>query len=211
MTSTYLQADFGAAVSIGCICLGNTNLSAAGTWRIRLSANADMSSPGYDSTAVAAGVDPAFRLAVLFLASPVSRRYLRVDLSDGSLPHLEAGRLFAGAAFKPVHNFQFGAKREYPDQSRRFQSESGNDYVLRGSIRRAVAFTLPAVTTAEWEATLEPLLRLSGTSADVLVCLDPASSNLGRDTYLGLLDEIPAYEMNFPGHGTTSFRLAHRI
>ncbi len=203
--------DFGAAVSIGCIYLGNTNLSAAGTWRIRLSVNADMSSPGYDSTTVVAGVDPAFRLAVLFLASPVSRRYLRVDLSDGSLPHLEVGRLFAGAAFKPTHNFQFGAKREIRDWSRRFSSETGNDYVLRGSVQRAVSFSLSAVTTAEWEASLEPMLRLSGTSADVLVCLDPASSNVGRDTYFGLLDEIPAYEMNFPGHGSANFRVAHRL
>lgn len=178
---------------------------------MRLSANADMSSPGYDSAVGLAGVDPVYRLSVLFLPAAVSRRHLQIDLSDGSLPYLEAGRLFAGTAFKPTYNFQYGIKRSHRSWGKRFQSESGNDYVLRGSMQRAVSFSLAAVTTAEWEASLEPMLRLSGTEADVLVCLDPESANPGRDTYLGLLDEIPDYEMNFPGHGSVSFRLTHRI
>lgn len=210
-TAAYLQVDFGSSVAIGAIAAINTNVTSAGTIRYRLSDNADMSSPGYDSTALASGTAIEYRLAVRVLTSTITRRYLRVDFSDATLTFVDCGKLWAGPVFKPTYNYSFGVQRIGQDMSRRFQSEDGNDYVLRGTYRRGVQFTLPAVTTAEWETSLESLIRLSGLNDDVLVCLDSASSNLGRDSYIGLMDEMPAYEADFPGLGTSSFRVWHRV
>jgi hypothetical protein len=210
-TAAYLQVDFGASVAIGAIAAINTNVTSAGTIRYRLSDNADMSSAGYDSTALESGTAIEYRLAANFLPSTVTRRYLRVDFSDATLSFVDCGKLFAGPSFRPAIGYQFGIQRLSEDMSRRFKSEDGNDYVLRGTYRRGVAFTMPAVTTTEWENSLEPLIRLSGLNEDVLVCVDPSSTNIGRDTYVGLMDEMPAWERNFPGYGTTSFRVWHRV
>jgi hypothetical protein len=210
VTTAQLLIDFGAAVSIGYVYVGNTNMSQTGTLRIRLSAASNLSSPLYDSTALDAGVEAEYRCTFRTFTA-VSARYLGLDFADAALSYLDVGRVMAGPCFRPEYNFAYGAKREHGDASVRTISENGNDYILRGVYRRGISFTLPAITTAEWEAHGEPMLRLNGSHLDVVVCLDPGASNIGRDTFAGLLEELPAWEMNFPGHNTASFRLMHRV
>ena len=178
--------------------------------RIRLSASSTLSSPLYDSGVAVAGVAPEYRCTFKTFTTAVAR-YLGLNFADASLPNIDVGRVIAGTCFRPSYNFSYGAKREHGDTSIRTVSENGNDYVLRGVYRRGISFTLPAVTIAEWAAHGEPLLRLAGVHQDVVICLDPSSSNIGRDTFAGLLEELPAWEMFFPGYDTASFRLMHRV
>lgn len=212
-TAAYLLVDLGASYSIGGVYLGNHNLSGSGTWRVRLSTADATGATGdaHDSTATATGISTEYRLAVRIFSAAATGRYLRIDLSDATLTHLEVGRLWAGTVFKPTRNFQFGAQRGYIDNSRRSRGSDGQDWVTRGSRQRYVRFTLGAVTTAEAEASGEVLSRTAGTSSDVLVCLDSAATNIGRQTYLGLLDEVPAWEMAFPGIEAASFQVVQRL
>ena len=212
-TTSHLLVDLGASYSISSVFLGTTNLTAAATWRVRFS-TADatgVAGNSHDSTTIAAGVDPIFGSALRVFSSPATGRYVRVDLVDASLPYLEAGILRAGPAFRPAKNYEMGAKLLHRDFSRGRLGWDGSQWLLRGSQQRGVELRLPAVTTAEWETHGEPLIRMSGTSRDVWVCLDTAASNVGRETFFGLMDEVPAWERALIGHVTTAFRVWHRI
>ena len=213
VTSAYLLVDLGASYSIGGVYAGNINLSGSGTWRVRLSTADATGAAGdaHDSTATATGISTEYRLAVRIFSAAATGRYLRIDLSDATLTHLEVGLLWAGTVFKPGKNFAFGAQRGYIDHSRRSNGSDGQHWVTRGSRQRYVRFSLPAITTSEATVSGEVLSRKAGTSDDVLVCLDSASSNIGRETFLGLLDEVPAWEMSFPGYESASFQVVQRL
>lgn len=212
-TTTTLLVDFGASYPIGAVYLGNTNLTASATWRVRLSTADPTGAAGdaYDSTTVSAGADTAYGLAVRVLGSDVTCRYLHVTLTDATLTYIEAGLLRALAVWRPTNNFQFGAVRAYQDYSKRRKGWDGQDWVLRGSRQRGFQFSFIAATTAEWETHGEAITRLQGMTEDVLIVVDTATANTGRDTYFGLLDEVPAWEMGFPGLLSANFRVWHRL
>jgi hypothetical protein len=213
VTAAYLLVDFGASYSIGGVYLGNHNLSGSGTWRVRLSTADATGAAGdaHDSTAVSTGISTDLRLAVRILSANVTARYLRVDLSDATLPNLSVGRLWAGKVWKPANNFEFGAQRGYIDHSFVQPGGDGQQWVSRGSRQPWCRFNLPAATSAEVVADGMQLIRKSGTSEEVLVCLDPAASDIGHWTYLGLLTEVPAWQMNFPGREAASFEVRQRL
>ena len=213
VTSTYLLVDMGASYAIGVVYLGATNLTAAGTWRVRISTADATGAAGdaHDSTSVNAGVDPDFGIALLVLGSPATGRYLRVDISDSSLPYLEVGILRAMTKFQPGKNYAMGAQTMFRDYSEVRKGSDGQDWTLRGTVQRGIALNLQAVTQSEWETHAEPMLRHSGISRDVLVCLDPAATNVGRVTYFGLLEEMPAYEQWAFGWQRAGYKLWHRV
>lgn len=213
VTSTYILADLGAAVAIGGVALMGCNLTAVATWRVRLSTADATGAAGdaHDSTTIGAGVDPDYRMAVLLLAAAATGRYLRVDLTDASLSYLEAGVLWAGTVWKPERNYRFGAQLPYRDHSKRFPGDDGQVWILRGSLQRGVAFTLPAVLHSERDADGLAMLRHNGLHRDVLVVTDPDASNLGRASVYGLLDELPAYENTSPDRNSASFRVMERL
>lgn len=213
VTSAWLVADFGAAKSIGAVLLAGTNLSPAATWRIRLSSSDATGAAGdvLDSGTVAAGVDVRFRLALLVLATDRAGRYLRLDLADATLPWLEAGRLAALALWRPRRNFAFGLQRGRIDASKLAKSETGDLFALPGGQQRTLALSLPQIYTDELLADVEDLIRSAGRHDDILVCLDPASSNLGFESIWGTLAELPAFEqVAFQGHKAT-WRVEERV
>ncbi len=213
VTASYLLADLGAQYPIGAVYMGAHNLTATGTWRVRLSTVDATGAAGnaHDSTAIPTGISVAYGIAVRIFSAPATGRYLRIDLSDAAVPYLEVGRLWAGKAFTPAIGYEFGASRLSRDFSRKSQGNDGQDWVLRASIQRGLSFSLPAITTTEATADGEAIVKQVGTSQDMLVCLNPTATDIGRETYLGLCDEPSAWEVSFPGHEKTSFRIWHRI
>ena len=119
VTTASLLVDFGGSRTIGAVLLAGTNLTPAATWRVRLSTVDATGNAGnaFDSGTVSAAVDPRFRLALLVLPTDATGRYLKVDLSDASLPWLEAGRLAALKLWRPRRNFAFGVQRRPNDFS----------------------------------------------------------------------------------------------
>ena len=213
VTSAWLVADFGAAKSIGAVLLAGTNLSPAATWRIRLSSSDASGAAGdvLDSGMVAAGVDVRFRLALLVLATDRAGRYLRLDLADATLPWLEAGRLAALALWRPRRNFAFGLQRGLNDLSKVARGEAGDVFALRGAVQRTLTLSLQAVFRDELVADVEDLLRSAGLTDDVLVCLDPASGNLGFESIWGTMEQLPAWEQLTHATSKGGVRVVERV
>src|SRR6059058_6184716 len=186
-TSTYVLADFGARITIGWTALAGLNLSAAGTLRVRASTTDATGAAGdaYDSGSPAALYDPTYENFVRLFPVDIGCRYLRIDLADSSLPYLEAGRWWAGTLLRPQRNYAFGNQDLVDDQSKTTVAESDDEWSEERPTRRGLQLTLPALTESEKVSYVVPLQRLTGTTRDVLLCKDSASTNPGRDSVLG--------------------------
>jgi hypothetical protein len=209
--SAWIRADLGTSQTIGVLGLFGTSLTEAATVRVRLSANADLSSPTYDTGAspIAAGVDPNFGALIHLLPTPAAGRYLRLDLADASLTSLQAGRLWAGTKFQPVRNMAYGYKTSWLDSTRIDRSESAQSFVELGTVQRELRVTLPAVSEAERQGDVLALARL-GRGQDVLLILDPASSNLGRDSLFGLIAENLSHQHTGPNRHALDLVIVER-
>ena len=204
--------DFGAAVAIGALALLGTNMTAAGTVRVRLSAASNLGSPTYDTGAapVPAGVDPRYRHLIHLLPAPAVGRYLGLDLTDVTLAYLQAGRGWAGTVWRPTRNYQFNAVKGWNDTTRAAVAESGQIWLERGVTTRTRKFRLQAITQAEAEGVLEdwaPTARRE----DVLVVFNPDSANLGRDSIFGLITDGLEAEHGGPRRHGLSLRITERV
>lgn len=186
--SASVTVDFGASYTIGGIFLGGTNLTAAATVRVRISANSDLSTPTHDSGAspIAAGVDPTFGHLIYILSSPAAGRYLKLDLADASLTYIQAGRLFAGTKFQPTRNFSYDYAESYIDTTAVARAESGELWIEDGIVFREMRVQYRAATHTDAQGDFKSIARLRR-SQDILFVLDPASSNLGRDSIFGVI------------------------
>lgn len=189
-TSATVTVDLGALYTIGAVILGGCNLGLADTRRIRLSTTDATGAAGdaHDSGSGAAGVDPTFGQLVYVLPADVSARYLRLDLTAAVAP--QAGRLWAMPTFRPATNFARGVSDLLRDLSATRQSEGGEMYADVRPKQRGIKLSLQRVTTAEKLAYLDPLRRAAGLTGDLMVCKDPDSANLGRDTIVGPLESV---------------------
>jgi hypothetical protein len=186
--SASITVDFGTSYTIGGLFLGPTNMTAAGTVRVRISANSDLSTPTHDSGAspILAGVDPTFGHLIYVLSTPAAGRYLKLDLADSSLTYIQAGRLFAGTKFQPTRNFSYDYTESYIDTTGMSRSESGQVWIETGTQYREMRVQYRAATHADAQGDYKTIARL-GRQHDILFVLDPASSNLGRDSIFGLI------------------------
>lgn len=185
-----ILVDFGASYTIGVAALLATNLTAAATFRLRISANSGLTSPTYDTgvSEISAGVDPDYGHLIHVLSAPAAGRYLGLSITDSSLTYLEAGRLWAGTAFQPTRNYAWSAKRTTFDTTRLSPSEGGQTWVDTGYLQDELRIRFEALTDAEINADIAAIRRL-GRSKDILAVLDPDSTNLGRDSLFGLITE----------------------
>lgn len=207
VTSTRITCDFGAPATIGATALMNCNLSAAGTKRVRLSNSDPTGATGeiYSIATTAAGVDPDYGYLVHVFPTPVTGRYLRIDLADATLPFVEAGRWFAGTAFRPEINYRYGWALGYADPSARSRTLGGQTWINARQGWRVGEFEIP-LSAAEREQHALPLQRQHGVRSDILFVRDPLSPNLGRETLWGLI-EAPVPLPN-PAFGRFSLRLS---
>lgn len=204
VTSSAVTADLGASRAIGVVALLACNLSAAGTARVKLSDVDATSHELYDSTLLdPAGVDTIYQSFIHVLPSPVTARYIRVELADDSLDYLEAGRLVAGALWTPDYNYSWtDIERGAVDDSPRDLSISGEPWVESRPTRRRVRFSLPWVSATELATHLDAMGRIAGRKRDVLVILDHEASSVPQETYWGLMTDAPSVV----GTGLRAFR-----
>lgn len=197
VTTTYIDADFGASVAIGVIALLGTNLTAAATKRIRLSNTAPSTGDLLDTGTVAAGISDLYRNLFHVLAAPVTARYMRLDLDDaaavdpqtgtGAAGFLEAGRLVAAPAFRPGRNYSYEWGPQWIDPSAKTRSEGGQIFIDRRPRYRALSFALDMLTEAEALGQAFELDRAAGASADVLAIPQPDGSYLSETAVWGPL------------------------
>jgi hypothetical protein len=195
ITTADIVADLGGIYTTGWTALANTNLSAAGTVRVRASAsNPEVSSSLlYDSGTLSPAIDPAYRLFVHLFTGSVSVRYLRLTLTDATLSYLQAGRWWAGRVLQsPRSSYEYGWQALARDLSVRSVSETGQVYVEQRGIQRGVRLTMPSLTETDRQSHAEILQRLTSVGDDVMIMRDPDASNLARETIIGPLEELPA-------------------
>lgn len=201
----WVQCDFGVSRTIAMVGLFGYNGTATATKRIRISNNSDMSSPAIDTGTVNAGVDINFRALIHVLSTPAAGRYLRLDVVDAAISVTQAARFVAMSAFRPTRGFGIQLQRESQDSTRIQVSESGQSWVEQGVVRREWRLQFHALTDAEVDGEFNTIMRL-GRADDVLVVLNPDSTNLGRDSLLGLITQNLSAE-----HRSTNIQTADLI
>lgn len=172
--------------------------SAGGTARVRVSTADATGAAGdaYDSVTPVA-VDAKYNAYVVALASPVTGRYVRFDLSDASASYVEAGRAFIGLRTQFTYSFGYGWQKGRVDRSLKTKTRGGQTQVWRDNAYRTVDVTFSWVTPAQRDSVVEAIDIANGASTDILFMIDPTSSNLARDSIWGLITDITPVTQNF--------------
>lgn len=172
------------------VMLTGLNLGLFATARVRMSAIDSSVETGevFDSGDLAGAIDGVYGTLIVRSAAALDpARYVRVDVAQGGVPYIEAGRIFVGPSVEVTYNFAPGWSRDRIDHSKLTESEDGDVYVDRRRKRRSIDFSLDFLTEEEANGFVEDMSYRNGASDDVLFILDPESPNLGRDSYWGLL------------------------
>ena len=191
-TSATIYVDLCIVKSFDTVALFNTNLLADGTYRIRASvADPTCATNVYDSTTIAGGVDPNYKDLIVPIATPVTTaRYLRIDLAQATVvTYIEAGFLFIGLRTQFAYNYAYGAQCTRVDPSIQKKTKGGQTKIMRRTQFRRWDLPVNFITEAQRWSIVESIDVLNGLSLPVLFVLDPASTNLGRDSIFGLIQE----------------------
>lgn len=188
--TAHLIVDIGSVLTLEVVAAIRSNARLADTFQVRASLN-DSSVTNdltYDSGALP-GIDPIYSKFVHFLPSSVSYRYVRLDMTQSVAP--EVGRLMSGQAWTPSRQMSLVEAPEslWRDPSRRTYSLGQNVFIDAFAAQRGYRFTLRGLTDDEKISEIDELNRLRAMQKDLLICIDDDSSNLGRDSYWGLLEQ----------------------
>ena len=188
--SASLFADVGGLLTLGVVAALSSNATLGDTFRVRASTTdaTCVSNLSYDSGTLP-GIDPVWGQFVHFVNPQVPYRYLRLDITQQE--PVEVGRLVAGEAWRSDRHMSLVAPPEslWRDDSRWTYSIGKNLFVDSLPPQRGWRFTVRGVNDSDKIGQVDELNRLRGRRRDVLVCVDAASSNLGRDTIWGIFEQ----------------------
>lgn len=207
-TTPWLEVDFGSAVEIGALALvfpRDTSFpTGADTVRHRLSAVAAGDGELLDTGAQAIGTVEGYGVHVHLLSAAVDAQYWRVDLSAPSLStqgFIDLGRAWAGPAWVPELNMDYGWRRAWADSSALAEAEkSGAQYVRAGAQRRTVEVAFGFMTEDDAEEA-EEMQRLAGLNGQALVI--PKPDKAGRTALVGRMRQVvPIGQPHFDRYAT---------
>jgi hypothetical protein len=170
-SSATITADLGAEVPVDCIALISTTLGAGAMVQARLSNVANFSVTLADTGLVnAEAQDESLGNVVLVLPTPVTARYLRVDLTDGAAPYMDIGLLVAGQLWRVQRGTAYGIREGRVMLDRRDRNPyTGAEFPVPAIVNpRMAAFTLPALSTAEARNQHRDMVRRLGAARDTL-------------------------------------------
>lgn len=206
-------ADLGSIKSIGVIGLINSNAGIADAVQFGVSTSdaTGAARDAYDSGSIAAPIDPAYGMLLQFVEPAVSGRYVRIDLSQSSVP--SAGRLVVGATWTPSYHFSLVRPWQplWRDLSRRSFSLGENLFFDRRPRQRGFRFVLRGLPGSEAHDEIHEVNRLNGTSSDILVCRDINESNLGKATVWGVMETTIAYQQSESDFFEAEFEVWNRL
>lgn len=167
--SVSIVADFGVARAIDCVALISTTLTAGATIRARLGTvlNTWTTDTG---TLAAEAQEAAQGNVILTLASPVTARFLRIDIADAPA-FTDIGLCIAGALWRVQRGTAYGITEGRVMLDRRDRNPfTGAEFPVPAIANpRYCAFTLPSLSTAEARTQHRDLVRLLGAARDGLV------------------------------------------
>ncbi len=191
-TTANVDLTFSSTQSADTFALFNTNLTAAGIVRVQLSNTALGNTDIWDSNAgsTPGTVDPNYKDAIVLASSVKSGwKYCRFVVTDTSLTYIEAGLAFAATRTAFAYNYDWGAQFTRVDPSIQKKTKGGQTKILRRPQFRRFELPIAVVTEAQRWSVVEQIDLLNGVSIPVLFILDDSSSNLGRDSIFGLIQE----------------------
>jgi hypothetical protein len=173
----------------GLTCGSNTTI------RLRLSSIDASGAAGdmLDTGVIANGapqLDVEYGAFVYLLDDPASSRFTRIDISDPDADFVEAGILLDGLREEFTVNFAPGAGVQYVDRSRISNSSSGQTLTWTDNTFRRVDMSFPWVEEDQRYGLIERLDRVKGKHENVLLIMEPSSSNLPRSSIYGLMTDL---------------------
>ena len=190
----YVICDLGSSQSIDTIALFGMTAAAGASVQVRASASdaTVTSSLSFDSGSLSDGgtyFDTDYGVLIYTRSSPVSTRYIRIDITDGPASYVEAGRGVIGLREAFTYNFAPGAAVQWNDRSRRTKTAGGQTLIYPDNRFRSVELNFDWVSETQREGLIETLGRVNGNSTDVLLILDTESDSLARDSIFGLVSQ----------------------
>jgi hypothetical protein len=199
-TTATISIDLGSVKSFDTIALLNTNLLADGTYRVR-SSIADPTGVinVYDSGTITGGVDPNYKDLIVVIATPVTTaRYLVINLAQPTVAtYIEAGFLFIGTRTQFAYNYSYGAGRTRVDPSILKKTNGGQTIIRPKPAFWQWEIPMGWITEVQKNGIVEQINLLNGRILPVLFIMNPASTNLGRDSIFGLIqDSFPVVSLS---------------
>lgn len=190
-TSVYVIFDMGAPVACDLVALLGTNLTPAGTVRVRAS-DVDptvVATLLRDTGVLACGVKAGYG-AIYKSFTSATARYWRIDLDDAAAPggYLEAGRVFLGPSWTPSVPQLFDWAPFVHDPSILGRSYGGQTFADQRPKRRGLMFVLDYMNEAEMYGNAFRLGFEQGITGDVLAIPDISGAYLSEQAVFGQLE-----------------------
>lgn len=215
-TAEWVKVDHGAVVDIDTVfvyAMNATNQpSLDATVRVRISANADMSSPLFDETfeiwppvtgygdlyGIGYGGYPVLSAFAAFtqrrlirLGAMYSARYLRLDFADPSNPsgYIEVGIVMAGQGYQPTRNFTFGWDVDHDDPSEQDETDGGAVLITARPSARVLSLAMGKIPLGEALGYVDDMKRIVGRKRPLLFAPFPDGSlnRIYRTTIYGVV------------------------
>jgi len=196
-TSGYIDADFGAAVSLQDFAMPWSNLTTAATHRIELSTVSAGANDVLDTGTVSAGVLAGYPEVYYSHASALSAQYMRWTFTDATLTFLDIGYIFAGVGWRPTRGPAIGDAVRWADGSDIEETIGGQLLTNTGPRFRVADFELNGNSESEVMTNALELDRLQGITANVLVRLDPTNYPVAKTIFGPLVQATPIIAATF--------------
>ncbi len=182
-------------------------------WRLRFSANSDLSSPTYESGSGGTRFEHPWAgrdFAHAFLnpydddTTIAPSRYARFDFWSVDATYIDIGRIYLGKLFQPTVNIAYGSSTPNPrEDPRRLSGTLGQQYSSAGRSYMATAGTMQFSTEAQAVQTFSELTAYRGTNRDLVYIHDPkTTAYLQQQLVYGRFDTLAPLtipRMNFWG------------
>lgn len=180
-----------AAITGDTFGLFGSNLTVNGITRIRASLTDTSAVDGavYDSGSAAGRVSAYYGNLVGLMETAASLKYVRFDQSEAGIAYTEGGFVMIGRRRQVETNFAHGASDTPIDNSIKTKSRSGATHIDDRPKTRKWNFDFQLLSETERMGWVEDLDQTRGSSRNVMVIRNCASSDLGRDTLCGLITQ----------------------
>jgi hypothetical protein len=171
-----------------------------------------------DSTGVAGEItsgtysfDQNYKSQIVALPNPITARYIRFDVTNGTTGLAEIGRVFIGSRVQFKYNFIKGWQRSWNDLSLRSKTRGGQTQIFPDAVYRKYDVSFGFLTQSDRDGFIEDIDRINAMKTDVLFITDPASVNLSRDSVWGLVSAISPVVQPQVGLFTKQYQIEERL
>ena len=239
MADTKISITLAAPTLPLAVGLIRTNISAAGSWRIRAFSDPERTLAIYDSGWTIAATRAPFgtipygtaglydgilpdavdlergRMLLKVLEGAAISRYWLIEIDDEDNPagYVDIGRLVLSSGFQPSVNYAYGGALNFIDNSVSANTLSGGEIRWHRLAPRSMRFALEYLPHQELFGPNYDFMRGAGFDYQVFVISDPelTDNTLERRSYLGTLKAMDGMTQSIIKHGNSGFEIKEVI